>query len=130
MRRITFVVALIAWVCFEVATDRIGVFVAAQTVRYIAFEQITVANTAIGFTATKVEPDLSGGARQADTAVCRARTAEMSYTTDGTTPTSSVGTLLEVGDVLTVLGHDSIMRFKAIRTTAVSGQLDCTYSMR
>jgi hypothetical protein len=101
-----------------------------EAVSFIAFEQVTVAGTSIGFTSTKVEPDGSGGSRQADTAVCRLRTAEISYTIDGTTPTAAVGALLEPGDVLTVSGHDSIMRFRAIRTGGTSGQLDCVYSQK
>jgi hypothetical protein len=100
---------------------------AAQAVSYITFEQITVTNTAIGFTTAKITPNPAGGV-QPNIAVCRLRTAEISYTIDGTTPTSSVGMLLEVGDVLTVVGHDNMARFLAIRTTASSGQLDCTYT--
>ena len=102
--------------------------VTAQGVSYIVFEQITVANTAIGFTATKVEPDGSGGGRQATVASCRVRTAEISFTYDNTAPTTTVGQLAEIGDQIVVSGHDSIMRFKAIRTGATSGQLDCVYT--
>lgn len=119
------------WVAFEIATDSIGVFVAAQAVTYIGFEQITVDNTAGGksFTATKVEPSGSGAFPQATTARCRLRTAEISFTYDGTAPTTTVGQLLEVGDYLEITGHDNIMRFRAIRTGASSGQLDCVYTM-
>jgi len=91
---------------------------------YLAFEQITVAGTAIGFTATKITPT---GGTMATIATCRLRTAEVSYTIDGTTPTSAVGTLLEVGDILTLSGHDVLVLFRAIRTGS-SGQLDCTFS--
>src|SRR5438093_4249973 len=62
-RALLLVVALCGWAAFEVATDSIGVFVTAQGVSYIVFEQITVANTAIGFTSTKVEPDRGIGDR-------------------------------------------------------------------
>jgi len=127
-RALLLLVALCGWVAFEVATDSIGVFVTAQGVSYIVFEQITVANTAIGFTATKVEPDGSGGGRQATVASCRVRTAEISFTYDNTAPTTTVGQLAEIGDQIVVSGHDSIMRFKAIRTGATSGQLDCVYT--
>lgn len=98
--------------------------ISLSAVTYIAFEQITVAGTAIGFTTTKITP---AGQVQATVASCRLRTAEISYTIDGTTPTSTVGTLMEVNDILTITGHDSLVRFLAIRT-AGSGQLDCTYS--
>lgn len=93
-------------------------------VSYIASEQITVGATAVGFTALKITP---AGQPQAQTAVCRLETAEVRYTIDGTTVTASVGTLLEVGDILTVQGHDVMARFQAIRTGS-SGQLDCNYS--
>jgi hypothetical protein len=46
---------------------------------------------------------------------------------NGSAATSSVGTLLEVGDVLPIVGHDVLVNFSAIRTTGTSGQLDCTY---
>lgn len=88
------------------------------------FEQITVANSAIGFTAAKIDPP---GEKQKQVAVCRLRLAEISYTWDGTTPTASVGMLLEVGDTLTLYDHTRLAFFRAIRTTGVSGQLDCTY---
>lgn len=107
-----------------------GVDGVMQAVSYIAFEQITVANTSIGFTAAKVEPDGSGGARQADMAACRLETAEIRYTIDGTTPTAAVGTLAEIGDYVVIAGHDSIMRFRAFRTGATSGQLNCTYTQK
>ena len=92
---------------------------------YRAFEQITVANASIGFTeATIVE---GGGHRQVTHVLARCRTAELSYTVDGTTPTASVGMLLEVGDVLRLDDPHEIRRFRAIRVGS-SGQLDCAYS--
>ena len=124
MRRWSLALAA-GFVCFSAVTDRACV---AQAVTYIASEQITVAATAIGFTSTKVEPDGSGGGRQATQAVCRVRTAEISFEYDGTTPTATVGQLAEIGDQIPVNGHDNIMRFKAIRTGSTSGQLDCVYT--
>lgn len=96
----------------------------ASAVSYIAFEQITVAGTAIGFTTAKIRPS---GLPQATQATCRVRTAELSVTWDGTTPTASVGMLLEIGDTLVLTGNDVLGLFKAIRTGS-SGQLDCTYT--
>lgn len=97
----------------------LGVVVAAAT-----FEQITVANTAIGFTAAKIDPV---GGPQMNVASCRLETAEVRFSYDGTTPTSSVGTLLEIGDVFYIAGHDQLLQFRAIRTGASSGQLDCHF---
>jgi hypothetical protein len=99
--------------------------VSLVAVTYSSDEQITVANTAIGFTAAKITPS---GQVQATYALCRLETAEIRYSITMTTPTSSVGTLLEPGDVLVVQGHDVMAVFKAIRTTATSGQLDCSYT--
>lgn len=100
-----------------------GALLGAQAA-YLAFEQVVVANTAIGFTSSKISPL----GVQPTSASCRLETAEIRFTYDGTTPTTTVGTLLEVGDTLTVVGHDSLVRFLAIRTGANSGQLDCTYA--
>jgi hypothetical protein len=103
----------------------------ASAVRYIAFEQIAVANTAIGFTVANITPNgltgtgLGDNSQQVSVVQCRVRGAELSYRYDGGTPTTTVGQLLEVGDIVVVTGHDSVTRFLAIRTTAVSGQLDC-----
>lgn len=118
---------LAGWAGFEVATDNIGVFVSAQGANYLAFEQLTVDNTSGGksFTAAKITPS---GQMMATTATCRLETAEIRYTIDTTAPTSSVGTLLEPGDTLVLSGHDVLLNFRAIRTGATSGTLDCTYS--
>lgn len=94
---------------------------------YYGYEQITVANTAIGFTATKIQA--GGGHPQATRALCRLETAEIRYRTDGGTPTSSVGILLEPGDVLDIAGDPAqIAQFLAIRTGSTSGSLSCTYT--
>lgn len=101
-----------------------------QAVSYNNFEQITVDATAGGvpFTAGLILPNVNGSPQQATIAVCRVRTAEISYRTDGRgAVTASVGTLLEVGDTIRVDGYDSLVRFRAIRTTGSSGQLDCNY---
>jgi hypothetical protein len=91
------------------------------------FEQITVDNTAggVAMTTTKITPV---GQPQAQYASCRLETAEIRYTIDGTVPTTTVGTLLEIGDTLPIAGHDRLFKFRAIRTGAVSGVLDCTYT--
>src|SRR5207237_8986926 len=95
-RALLLLVALCGWAAFEVATDSIGVFVTAQGVSYIVFEQITVAASAIGFTSTKVEPDGSGGGRQATNASGRVRTAQISFTHDDTAPTPTGAQLAAV----------------------------------
>ena len=88
------------------------------------YEQLTVAATSTPFTAAKIT---SSGMGLATWASCRLETAEIRYTHDGTAPTSSVGTLLEVGDVLTLHTREDVLNFKAIRTGSSSGVLDGTY---
>lgn len=97
---------------------------------YLAFEQITVGATAIGFTSSLIRPTATAGAAgstQATIAQCRLETAEIRYRFDTTAATSQIGTLLEIGDVLTLTGNDALNNFKAVATGSSSGQLDCTY---
>lgn len=90
---------------------------------YRVFVQVTVGAAAGGFTLATIQAATSHP--QANWAICRLRSAEISYTTDGTTPTSTVGTLLEPGDVLEIKSNLEIRLFSGIRTTSTSGQLDC-----
>jgi uncharacterized protein (DUF58 family) len=97
----------------------------AYGANYVAYEQITVAGTAVGFTAAKITPP---GRIQAQVATCRLETAEIRYTVDGvTTPTSTVGTPLEPLETITFNGHDVLEDVLFIRTGA-SGSLNCVYS--
>lgn len=97
-------------------------------VSYVAFEQITVAASSVGFTAARIRP--SGRSDQAQHAICRLETAQVRWTMDGVTvPTTTVGTTLEVGETMQIDDPVLIANFRAIRTGAVSGQLDCTYTM-
>ena len=89
-------------------------------------EQITVAGSSIGFTAANINQ--GNGHPQANYATCRVRTAQVSVRWDGGTPTSTVGILVEVGDLIRLDAPWKIVNFRAIRTTSTSGQLDCLYS--
>ena len=102
---------------------------AAASASFFDFEQLTVDNTSGGvtFTASKITPASSPPMTYAD---CRLRTAEVSYLTVDpkvTAVTSSVGQLLEPGDRLIFLKREDMLNFRAIRTGATSGQLDCYY---
>lgn len=95
---------------------------------YIGFEQITVDNTAGGkaFTAAKIT---ASGQPQANTATCSSETADIRYTLDGTTVTSSVGVYWIAGTTLTfAVGHDILERFRAIRTAGANATLSCVYT--
>lgn len=87
----------------------------AQGQRATSFEQITVAGSAIGVTAAIVA-GMSG---------CgfRLETAQIRWRIDAA-PTASVGTVLEVGDVLTLTRIEDAQRVKFIRTGTTSGLLN------
>lgn len=87
-----------------------------------AFEQITVDNTAGG-------KALTSGTYTTDVKVAfiTAETAQMRYTFDGTTVTSSAGHLLEVGQSITLSNYSQVVKFRAIRTGGTSGVISVTY---
>lgn len=86
----------------------------------LQYETITVANTAIGFTASKITTPVSE-------AVCTLETAQIRFRVDGTDPTSSEGHLLETGQKWSSVNAVEIGNFRAVRTGAVSGVLRCSY---
>jgi hypothetical protein len=86
------------------------------------FAQVTVGSTAVALPAELIRP--SNG-RQASILMCRLRIAQISWRMDGGTPTSTVGTILQVGDTITIESYPLIAAFRAIRTSSSSGQLDC-----
>ena len=86
-------------------------------------ETITVSDTAIGFTAAKItKPNI-----EVNFAFCVLAGAQIRFWFDGTSPTATVGQLLEVGQNLTLITRGDIINFKAIRTGAVSGTLSVCY---
>jgi len=92
-------------------------------------ETITIAGTAVGFTASTLTTD---DGVQASYCQGRLETAQVRYYLTGDTPTSALGTLLEVGDFITIPGITNLRQFKAIRTGTVSGsiQFQCFFSGR
>lgn len=101
---------------------------------YNGYEAITVSSTAIGFTSSCIEVGTGcNNSRQHDEATaasCRLETAEIRFRYDGQVATnaSTGGTLLEVGETLTLSGNDVLEKFSAIRTGSSSGTLQCNYS--
>lgn len=89
-----------------------------------SYESITVAASAIGFTASELAPDSVTPPRQAFVTV---ETASCRFRMDGTDPTSSEGHLLQVGDSFNVTGTQNLYNFKAIRDTSTSAVLRVTY---
>ncbi len=90
-------------------------------------EKITVADTAIGFTSSKITNTSSGVFYTANRADCTLETANIRFRTDTTSPDSSTGLLVAAGQSFSVTDHDDLVNFKAIRTGSNSGTLNCCY---
>lgn len=82
----------------------------------IGDEAITV-NTATGFTAAKILPATGAFAgRYADAVLLTVETDQIRYRFSGT-PTSTVGHLVEVGDMIFIEGADAVSMFLMIKVT-------------
>lgn len=92
-----------------------------------AYEAITVADTAIGFTTTKITDAKALYGHDCNRVLATVETAPIRFTCDGTTPTDSIGHLCYVGDVIHVDRGDAL-RFRAIRTGS-SASLKVTYQV-
>ena len=91
------------------------------------YEAITVSNVAIGFTSTERIPTSGDFLGQACQEVfCTLETDQIRFTLDGTTPTSTIGHLLNQGQNLTLRNPSDIKNFKAIRVTT-DASLKVTY---
>lgn len=84
--------------------------------RVTTYEQITVAASSIGI----------ASATRAGMAMCslRLETAQIRWRADGTAPTTTVGTLMEIGDVMTIANILDAMNIRFIRTGGTSGVLN------
>ena len=94
-----------------------------------ASEKITVANTAIGFTAATINPivpDQPASSSRASAAVCSLETGDIRILTSGT-PTSSTGLYITAAQSFTIYGYDDISAFLGIRVTSTSGVINCIY---
>lgn len=87
-------------------------------------ESITVSNTAIGFTDATINPQRR---IKPIKAVFVVETAAIRFTVDGSTPTSTVGFLAEIGDIVTINGEHDIEKFKAIRTGTADATIQPIY---
>jgi hypothetical protein len=78
-----------------------------------AFETISVAGTAVGFTAATWRDPSSGSA--AKLAVVDIETAAIRWRADGTDPTATVGHPVGIGGQIKVYGGEDLTSFKMIR---------------
>lgn len=90
-------------------------------IRPIAKETLTVSSTALPLAA----PPANGAA---NCAVITVETDQVRFWVDGSTPTASVGHLLNVGDELELRGGDELTKFRVIRVTA-DATLQVTYGV-
>ena len=87
------------------------------------YEAITVSDTAIGFTTAKIA--MAAGEKCKE-AFCVLEDNDVRFTLDGTTPTSSTGTLLLAGENLTLDNEEDIINFRVIRVSS-NASLKCIY---
>jgi hypothetical protein len=97
-------------------------------------ERLSATLTAsVGFTSSKILPttgDFIG--LRARSALISVETADIRFTIDGTTPTTTalggIGHLLQVGSSYEINGEQNIENFRCINAVASSGSiLQCTY---
>lgn len=90
-----------------------------------AIESLTFDSTAggIGFTGSVI----TVGNVEASKATFVLEGAQCRFTLDGTAPTTTVGTPIEVGDFIEITGTSDINNFMAIRTGSTSGTAEVTY---
>lgn len=83
------------------------------------FEKISVAATAIPFTASKILINITGGVhKRAVKAFVTVETNSIRIRTDGTAPDASTGHLFTAGSSFTIIGEDDVRRFQAIQASA------------
>jgi hypothetical protein len=75
------------------------------------FEALSVAGSAVGFTAATYEP---GTGQPAVVATVQCQVAAVRYRSDGTDPTATVGKVMEIGDEIVVCGKSNIVSIRFI----------------
>jgi len=89
------------------------------------YEAITVSSTAIGFTTARITDSLALHGREVKQVIATVETNPIRFTVDGTTPTTTVGHLLNIGDTVICDGEDA-RKFRAIATGS-DASLKCTF---
>lgn len=90
-------------------------------------ETLTIADTAVGFTAGNISVVSSDGTVKAGRAVFVLEGGDCRFTVDGTTPSTTVGTLVKAGSSVEITGVTNIANFRAIRTGSTSGTAYVSY---
>lgn len=89
-----------------------------------AFEQITVSNSAIGFTTATYAPT---GQLPASLAYITLETNPIRFRNDGTNPTASVGHLVNPAQTIEVCGTLAVSQMRMIRQGAADGTAMVSY---
>lgn len=93
------------------------------------YEGISVATTAVGFTAGSIKPTTGTYiGMEAKGAVISVETGNIRFRVDGTDPTAAEGHAVAADDALVLLGAQAIKNFRAIcKTGSASAVLKVTY---
>lgn len=83
-----------------------------------AYEALTISGTAKGFTTALIKVVGPVGTVKSGEVFFGVETAPIRFTTNGTTPTSTVGVLVNPGQFITITGEEDVEKFRAIRTAA------------
>lgn len=105
------------------ATEKINII--ANLLNIFGFETLTIGTTVKTLTSSSY---MDSNRNYAKKALITVETAPMRWRCDDD-PTSTVGHLLQPGDVLTLIGSANIRNFKAIRTGATSAKISVSYSL-
>lgn len=89
-------------------------------------ETITVADTAIGFTAATYQ--IPAGFTSVEAYCCNETAQVRVWYDDDTSPTDAIGIVINAGDCFWLRNNWDMPYLKAIRTGASSGSLTCCYS--
>ncbi len=98
----------------------------------IGGEQITVAGTAIGITASLLASYTANGTTKSDPRVAlittegTAGTNDIRWRCDGTNPTASVGHYVKAGESFVIRGLGNITNLRMIRVGGTSGTVQVT----
>jgi len=91
----------------------------ARVIDYSGYESITVSGSASGLTTATVADHIA--------ALITVETAAVRFRLDGTNPTSSEGTALEIGDELLLDSAQQLAGVNFIRRDGTSATLKCAY---
>jgi hypothetical protein len=100
------------------------------TLQAFGFERLTVSTSAVGLTASKIEPVssvLEHDAGKAKAVKITVDTDKVRYREDGTNPTSTIGHEVAVGSEVWIVGLRNIQQLRMIRSGVADAVVEVTY---